>query len=169
MKILLFLIVLGSLGAAHGQDLLDYKNKQYHFTLQYPSNWEKMEPHTSIFVLSERDVKEWTEKSSFDIEVNDTLKDLNQFCSTYANSMRISENFKQFKIISRKDTTFKNFPAIELTCTAFIPQNKKTVQWRSMFFIKGDKVFKLTLSSYPEKFATASDATKVIYESFRFQ
>ncbi len=168
MQKLVILVALAvCFGAAHAQQLVDYTSSAVGFSLKYPDTFKEMDPHGEALVLSTV-AEEWTSKNTVDLQLHHGEKGLIAVCQNFEKEWATSPVFKDFKILSQKDTTFKSYVARVYHCTAEVPQINKMVEWRSTFFIKGDTVYKMTLSSYPGRFEAADTATRVIYESFHF-
>ena len=161
------LVALAS--TVYAQQPIEYTNTDFGFSLKYPPVYKQMDSHGEALVLSSI-AEEWTSKTSFDVDVYRGDSGLHTFCNNYLkNEWAHSDVFKNFKTLSKQDTLFCGLPSLIYTCTAEVPQIQKTVEWRSTFVLNNGKIFKLTLSSYPDRFAATADSTSVIFNSFRFK
>ncbi|GEM_PF-3363586 len=148
----------------------DFQSSTYGFSLKYPATYKQMDPQGQMreAVVLSSIAEEWVSKTTFDVEVTPNVNDLAAFCKNYESIWDGIAAFTDLKIISRSDSVFKGIPCIVYTCTAYVPENKKTIEWRSIFFLRGGRAYKVTLSSFPDRFATTLEETRMIFDTFRF-
>jgi hypothetical protein len=165
-KFLIGLFILVS-GMVSSQSIKTLENDKENFILEYPSDWLVRNLEQYEVLISEPAGTELTFMSTFDIQIDYKTKNVKTYCKNYEAIMRKSESFKKFKIKAKKMIDFKGFDAIEYHCTATslsIP-----LEWRSIIFIKNDKIFKLTTTSMVGKFLDLKQKTDKIFESFEIE
>ena len=136
-------------------------------SFEYPIDWIERDIQGYLILLSEPAGKELTIMATFDVELDEKFKSVKDFYSNYKTKMKSSEMISEFKVKSKKEIKFKGYEAIEIYCSATL-QNLPT-EWKSIIFMKDEKIYKLTTTAMIGKFLLLKDKMDKVFESFTFE
>lgn len=136
-------------------------------SIEYPIDWVNRDMTGYLLLVSEPAGKEQTLMSTFDIQIGTNFKTVDEFFNDYKKKMTNNETFKDFKIKSKKKISYKGHNAVEYNCTA--TAQDLPLEWRSIIFLKDNKVYKLTTTSLIGRFNLLKKKTEKIFNSFKIE
>tara|TARA_Y100001954_G_C15825445_1_gene611971 strand:- start:3604 stop:4587 length:984 start_codon:yes stop_codon:yes gene_type:complete len=153
---------------AYGVTMKEYKYSEYqklkkdNISIEYPSTWTSRDLPDYFILLTEPSNRSST---TFDITIEEGHKKLKSYCKFYENKMSKNDYFKEFKVLAKIDVDFKGYKSIEYLCTSKVMDTYE-VFWKSIIFIKDQKLYKLSTTSSIDEFYLKKEITDKIFESF---
>lgn len=129
-----------------------------------PNNWGVQNIPPYYILVSEPAKPVVQVLTTFDVEIDTLFSDLDSFCTNYEERLGKSEVFLDFFVVSKKEIDFHGLIAFEYHCTATVTQ--MPMEWKSVVFVKNDKVYKLSTASLIGQFRLMEKTTDAIFESF---
>lgn len=148
-----------------GQETKTFEKDNIKF--EYPTEWITRDFPGYYILVSEPPKEEMSVMTTFDVAIEEDSKNLNEFCKEYENKMSNNGQFKDFKIKKKNKIDFKGVSAIEYNCTATV--SNLHIEWKSIVFMKGGKIYKLSTTSLIGQFYLQKEITERIFESFEIK
>jgi hypothetical protein len=164
-KILLIGIFTFPTICVFGQEIKTLRRDK--ISIEYPSNWVVRDLDGYSMLVSEPEEKEWSVMTTFDIQIDANFKTVDAFCDNYKKKMTRNEIFKDFNIKSKKKISYKGNTAIEYNYSASVQD--LPMEWKSIIFLRDNKIYKLTTTSLIGEFYLIKDKTDKIFDSFKIE
>jgi len=164
MKQKLFFSLLAILfsGGLFAQEKQTFTKDNIRFEM--PVEWLIRSMPSFYILVSEPSSSELQVLTTFDVEMDSTFSNLDSFCVDYENGLRKSTVYSDLVILNKEKVDFHGMVATEYHCTA--TAFNLPMEWKSIVFVKNNRVYKLSTASLIGMFMLKSATTDAIFNSF---
>ena len=160
------------------KDLIDHENSAFHFSIQYPGSWKKMERNTQQQVTQNSNMTIFIATSpesdtGFTVSVQDLPRlgiELEEYTRTSIESLE--KSVRLFKLLEHdlSSAAVSGYPAHKITYSGSLDTNDQdqvSVKVMQAWCIIGNKVYLLSYAASPEKFEYSLPIAQRMLDSFR--
>lgn len=158
------------------KDLIDHENSAFHFSIQYPGTWKKMERNTQVTQNSNMTIFIATSPESdagFTVSVQELPRlgiELEEYTRTSIESLE--KSVRLFKLLEHdvSSAAVSGYPAHKITYSGSLDtkdRDQVSVKVMQAWCILGNKVYLLSYAASPEKFEYSLLIAQRMLDSFR--
>jgi hypothetical protein len=142
------------------------KISKHNVSLEYPSNWDKMDAPGYAFILKERATSDQPSVlTNFAVEIDENYNNLKEYSTFWKNKMSKNEYLSNWKLTSENKIKYKSYKAKEFICTYEVDSFK--VKTRVIIVVVNDEIINLNTTSSLESFKNKKEITDRIYNSVK--
>ena len=147
-----------------------YENKDFNFSMQYPSDWRKEEAGGEIKVqfFSPVENEEDTFSENLNVVISTLPKQMSFEQFVTINLDQIKQGLLNFKSIETKDETLPAGKARSLIFTGIYgKETDPTLKWRQTFIVSGSKIYVISYTASPDGYDKQLDTAVKMVNSLR--
>jgi len=163
------LLIFGFFQKAQGQSMLTYTDNKFHFTIDYPINWEKsVKINNEIILIAPKDKDSVSSPAGLVVKVVPTPgKNISANSASKEIVSQIQKEHKDFKLESSDTLTVDGKKAVKVVFTATDSklQNRKAMQVAVSNY---ENIYVLTYKASLDKYNTFENTANDMIGSFKF-